>query len=232
MMFTATLQAFPEALILKKQDFKTGSKSILIIAPHPDDDAIGCGGSIAQHIQAGNFVATAYMTSGQQRAQEREQEAVEASKIMGTHTLYFLRNTDGALTCDTTTIQQMVDLIILIKPDIVYAPHKRDGHRDHQTTYTIVESALARLTTIHPLVLLYEVWTPFDRPTLCNDITTVMHIKMHAIQRHKSQCAMIRFDLAAQGLNQYRAMLSRCGQYAEAFCTMDYSNGWVEKPMN
>jgi LmbE family N-acetylglucosaminyl deacetylase len=64
----------------------------LVVAPHPDDDVIGCGGSIIRHIRRGHTVTVVYMTSGEAGSlvhpkEElrliREAEAREAASLMG-----------------------------------------------------------------------------------------------------------------------------------------------------
>ncbi|OGY22991.1 MAG: hypothetical protein A2172_03600 [Candidatus Woykebacteria bacterium RBG_13_40_15] len=80
--------------------------NILVFSPHPDDDLIGCGGSIAQHVKEGNKVSVVYMTSGESGslkyskdalAKIREKEARNALGVFGIRDLAFLRNPDGYL---------------------------------------------------------------------------------------------------------------------------------------
>ena len=80
--------------------------SVLVFAPHPDDDIIGCGGTLIHHVQAGARVAHVYMTSGdalsrkrrsKSLARIREKEAKRGAQIIGVSELIFLREPDSAL---------------------------------------------------------------------------------------------------------------------------------------
>jgi N-acetylglucosamine malate deacetylase 1 len=70
-----------------------------------------------------------------------------------------------------------------------------------------------------PIVLMFEVWTPLETFDHILDISEFVAIKTAAIRVHVSQCAEIRFDEAALGLNRYRGEM-HCwpgGAYAEVF---------------
>jgi N-acetylglucosamine malate deacetylase 1 len=112
--------------------------NVLVFAPHPDDDLIGCGGSMIRHRQAGHPVTVAYMTSGdagslhygkEELAGLREQEAREAAEIIGIRDLVFLRNADGYLTCDRDNLIRLTALVRERKPQVVYIPHAREDTR-------------------------------------------------------------------------------------------------------
>lgn len=95
-------------------------KKILVFAPHPDDDVIGCGGSIAKHTKQGSKVTVVYMTSGdagslnyskEELAQIREKEARSAAEILGVEDLIFLRNSDGYLEYNKENLVKIIELI-------------------------------------------------------------------------------------------------------------------------
>ncbi|HQO40210.1 MAG TPA: PIG-L family deacetylase, partial [Spirochaetota bacterium] len=74
-------------------------KRIMIFAPHPDDDILGCGGSIAKHTGRGNEVITVFMTSGESGSLSclcdelmaiRENEARQASSCLNVKETIFL----------------------------------------------------------------------------------------------------------------------------------------------
>src|SRR5512142_941609 len=80
---------------------------ILAIPPHPDDEVLGCGGSIAAHIAAGSDVTIAHLTSGERgttasataSGRNREREAVTAATVLGVpdRAVRFLRIPDGGI---------------------------------------------------------------------------------------------------------------------------------------
>lgn len=86
-----------------EQDNKAKTESVVVFAPHPDDDVIGCGGIVIQHVKKGDAVTIVCLTSGgeapwwgtkEQLKLIREQEATKATAIMGVHDLVFLREPD------------------------------------------------------------------------------------------------------------------------------------------
>ncbi|HCF49941.1 MAG TPA: hypothetical protein DER60_06645 [Syntrophomonas sp.] len=211
--------------------------NVLVFSPHPDDDVIGCGGSILKHSEVGHMVAVAYLTSGEagnirysktELARVRETEARQASALLGTNEVIFLHNEDGYLGYNKDTLIPVVNLIREKQPDIIYVPHKNDGHKDHIATNEIVLEAIerARSPFFHDLtgkpwlvkdVFCYEVWTPLQNITYVEDITVQMQRKLVALAMHQSQIENRDYHEAIQGLNRYRGVMTRKGMYCECF---------------
>ncbi|MBT4856541.1 PIG-L family deacetylase [bacterium] len=213
---------------------------ILVFSPHPDDDIIGCGGSIAKHVQAGNQVSIAYMTSGdagsldytkKELGEIREKEATKAANKLGVNDLIFLHEPDGYIQNKPDVLIKLVNLIRDMKPDLIYIPHKNDAVQDHQRTYEVVLEATKRASGpwfqecsgtpwATPIVLGYEVWTPIQAPGYKEDISEFIDLKIEALLEHKSQVSSIKYDEAIKGLNRYRGLgfAVDSGQpYGEAF---------------
>jgi LmbE family N-acetylglucosaminyl deacetylase len=119
----------------------SGASPVLVFAPHPDDDVIGCGGSIAKHVDAGRGVAIVYLTSGEAGslahgraalAAIREAEARAAAGALGVADLVFLRHPDGGLEAGPALVAELVRLLRARRPGLVYLPHGGDGGSDHQ----------------------------------------------------------------------------------------------------
>jgi LmbE family N-acetylglucosaminyl deacetylase len=204
--------------------------NILVIAPHPDDDIIGCGGSIAKHVSKGSSVSVIFMTSGETGSGNsdpatlkslREKEASEATKILGVTSTFFLGLPNGDLVVNKQTIEKVVDIIKSVKPDIVYLPHKKDNHRDHKASFEIGIEAISRAesktSTKVTVILAYEVWTPITEVTYIEDISAFIDKKIQALQEHKTQIDNTRFDEAIKGLNRYRGIMKGSGGYSECF---------------
>ena len=223
-------------------------KKVLVFAPHPDDDVIGCGGSIAKHTKNGHEVSVVYMTSGDasgkmqnlnEIALKREEEALNSARVLGVKTLYFLRNPDGYLTNDFKSLSILIDLIRKEQPDIAYLPHHVDGHKDHIITHELVVKALRKasrsgfqLGQWHPwkvkITLCYEVWTPLQEVSYVEDISEFMEVKLQALRHHASQLRYTRYDNAVEGLNRYRGSMTRTGQYGEGFQVLKMSRDDLE----
>lgn len=203
-------------------------ETVLVFAPHPDDDILGCGGSIVHHVRNGDRVIIVYMTSGDRSRWKgnkeelpilREAEAKRAAKKLGVRELVFLREQDRALKADDRTVRKVVDLILDYRPTFAYTTHQVDGHRDHQATYSIVAEAARRAKNKWkiPRILCYEVWTPITHVTDIKNITDVISLKLEALAEHKTQLANFNFVGGVKALNRYRGIMMRDGDYAECF---------------
>lgn len=215
----------------------TASKRILVFAPHPDDDILGCGGSMAWHVQQGQRLKVVYLTSGEsgsldyskeQLAALREQEARAAALLLGVEQTEFLRWPDGYLQVKPEYLQLLTNLIRMEKPHRIYLPHSQDAVADHLVTHRLVMEAVRRAAgpwfqecSPEPwqvgTVLGYEVWTPILSPGLAIDISSFMDIKIAALSEHRSQLRGYAYDDAITGLNRYRAVMNSRYQYCECF---------------
>jgi len=213
------------------------AKRVLIFAAHPDDDIIGCGGSLAKHVNLGNRVSACYMTSGEAGSLDyskdelstiREKEARNAAGVIGFKDLTFLRNTDGYLEYDRSNLKKLVELIREKQPNIVYVHHQSDGHQDHRTTFQLVNESLGRAGApifqefkgtpwSADIVLAYEVWTPLSDFEYVEDISEFIDKKTAALRKHESQTKSIRYDEASEGLARYRGAITGKGKYCEVF---------------
>lgn len=205
---------------------------ILIIAPHPDDEAIGCGGAIVAHIRNGDQVEIVFLTSGEKgghgRTEEetlalREAESVKAAEILKPTSIEFWRQPDGALSVNKAVVERLYKRIASRRTDMVYVPHEMESHPDHRAAAEIVRRAVQKIRTDkRPMVRMYEVWTPLQRMDIISDITQHVEVKRAAVNAYVSQCAEVDFEAAILGLNRYRGEM-HCwpeGEYAEVFKLM------------
>lgn len=204
---------------------------VLVLSPHPDDEAIGCGGTIRRHVVAGAEVRIVFLTSGERgghgRSSEdtlrmREEEARAAGRILGVAEVDFWREPDGALAPTARVVDRLRDLLEGWRPDVLYATHDGEMHPDHRATVAIVRAAMGSPPASSPRVLLYEVWTPLQRMDEIVDISEFLDDKLNAVRAHACQCAVLRFDDAVRGLNRYRGEMHSWpgGDYAEVFAVL------------
>ena len=211
-------------------------KNILVISPHPDDEAIGCGGTIALHISWGDVVHVIFLTSGEkgghgkpekQTIATREQEAKDAARILKIEKTDFWREPDGNLEATDNNIARLAEKLNVFRPAVIYVPHNNEDHHDHKSAYDLVKQLLQYPDHVFnkPEVFCYEVWTPIQQIDLVHDISAQVEIKREAIRAHKSQCEVMDFDEAILGLNRYRGEMHSWpgGDYAEVFMKMDTS---------
>ena len=194
-------------------------RRVLVLAAHPDDEVIGCGGLIALLTAAGAEVHVAYATDGEatrggvgssdEVARVRRAEAIEACRVLGVDAPRFLGHPDGALAANGAALAaDVAALIAEFRPEVVLAPWHLDGHEDHR--------ALAAAVPAEETHWGYEVWTPLP-PTWVVDVTAVQHLKEQALACYRTT----PFDATAMlGLGRYRAVHGLQGRgHAEAFFT-------------
>ncbi|MBK9180818.1 MAG: PIG-L family deacetylase [Acidimicrobiales bacterium] len=201
------------------------ARRAVVLAPHPDDESIGCGGTLALLADAGAEVTVAFVTDGEatvgatasavETAARRRAEAEVAGAVLGVATR-FCGLPDGAV---ASRLDELVGVVAALAaelaPEVVFAPWPLDGHPDHRA----VARALARAAVTLPAgaeVWGYETWTPLE-PTRVVDVTAVVDRKREAIAAHVT--AHQAFDVGAMlGLNRYRSVHGLLGRgFAEAF---------------
>jgi LmbE family N-acetylglucosaminyl deacetylase len=206
-------------------DKPKGSR-VLVLSPHPDDDVLGCGGTLYKHRLAGNEVTVVYLTDGRKGSPgptdedslvvERRKEAEAAAKVIGIKKLVFLDNRDTKLKRSTETVRQMSELLEETQPDIVYLPFFLDNHKDHLAANEIFVAS-CEAGGYRSQCYAYEVWTAIV-PNCLVDISECFAAKLEAIRQHKTQ-ANLDFVAKIGGLNAYRSMAAPDTKYAEAFYT-------------
>jgi LmbE family N-acetylglucosaminyl deacetylase len=200
---------------------------VLVISPHPDDEAIGCGGTLRHHVVHGDTVHVVFLTSGEKgghgRSPEetrrtREKEARKAAEILELAQMEFWGAPDGALQATVELVRRLRRTLSAFRPTHLYVTHDREMHPDHRASVRLVRKALEG-TKAGPSVLLYEVWTPLQQIDEIVDITPYIKTKLRAIRAYRSQCVTVAFDQAVLGLNRYRGEMHSWpgGDYAEVF---------------
>lgn len=187
---------------------------ILIFAAHPDDEVLGCGGTIAYHRSIGDDVAVCYLSEGvssrfdfdkfkspsswMQDVINRENMARKAASILDFQIIDFLRlpnlRTEDLPKLDI--VKQIIPIILDYQPDIVYVNFPGDLNTDHKVTFNSVFTAL-RPSTLHNVkkILCYEVlssteWAPnilrmkFNPDTYVN-ISDFFKLKMSSIYAYE-----------------------------------------------
>ncbi|HEY0141397.1 MAG TPA: PIG-L family deacetylase [Thermoanaerobaculia bacterium] len=200
---------------------------LLVLAPHPDDEVIGCGGLVAQHLRDGRAVRIIIATDGAQAgdAAAREEESRRGIARLGDGAeVEFLRFPDRGLGDDVAA--RLRGELMAFRPDLIAVPSPIEIHPDHlalarafcdlvqRDELLFAELAVAR-------VAFYEVSQPL-RPNVLVDITDVADAKFAGIDEHRSQTALRNYSSFARGLNSYRAMtLPPETTYAEAYYLLD-----------
>ena len=125
-------------------------KIILVVAAHTDDEAMGCGGTIARHVAEGDKVHLLFMTDGvgsrevvAEEVTERLSAAQQAADILGVSSFINLNFPDNRM--DSVALLDIVKevetVISKIAPEIIYTHHIGDLNIDHQVTHKVVMTA-------------------------------------------------------------------------------------------
>ncbi|MCC7409163.1 MAG: PIG-L family deacetylase [Phycisphaeraceae bacterium] len=215
--------------------------NILVIGPHPDDQELGMGGSIARLAAQGHNLLLLDMTNGEPTPhgspEIRQRESAAAAAILGVpRQLLGLKNREVQHTLEAR--HAVAGVIRQFRADIIFLPYPDDAHPDHRAVTRIVEDARfdAKLTKtdlpgdpIYPKWMIYYYCTHLRHvadPSFCLDISAQMDQKEKSILAYHSQFVVPEKNRAVltwlRQLNGY--MGSRIGtQYAEPF--------WMKEPL-
>lgn len=206
--------------------------NILVIAPHPDDEVIGCGGTICLHSDRGDRVVAVFLTSGELGLKQvsrdtawaiREREARAAARILGLSETIFLRLPDWSVGDNPDSAAALLRPILRReRPDIVFLPHPKEWHPDHQAAWPALKCALSGARNARlPVFRAYEVWTPLAACEEVQDISSVMPRKLRALGIHKSQLGEFDYLSAVEGLDRFRGATAGKCRYAEVFVDLE-----------
>lgn len=115
-------------------------KNILVIAPHPDDETLGCGGTLLRHIDEGNKVYWLLGTTikeGQgfssDRVNSRQKEIKKVSEMYGFagYKQLDFNTTELDQVPRNILVQQISEYVNEVKPNTIYLPYRNDVHSDH-----------------------------------------------------------------------------------------------------
>lgn len=220
-------------------------KKILIIAPHPDDETLGCGGSLLKHKDADDQIFWLIVTNiderhgwTQARVQQRQKEISKVAKLYGFNEIFKLDLPTTRL--DTIPISDIIENIssvfINVKPQIVYLPNRNDVHTDHQIVFNASYSCTKNFR--YPFVervMMYETLSETEfspsltengfLPNFYNDITDYFESKIDIMRIYASEIMEENLPRSLSVIESFcRVRGARIGKkYAEAFCLLfDY----------
>ncbi|MEO8298137.1 MAG: PIG-L family deacetylase [Burkholderiales bacterium] len=226
-------------------------RRVLVLSPHPDDEAIGCAGAVLAHVAAGAEVRIVHVSDGRngdRRLQDpaldghtrrtlqqglvatRRNEARQWAREAGAAEARFLEMPDGAIAPGETHVTRLAAWLDEARPELVYLPFVTDLLEDHWQTARLFSAAVERCGPwVDALVVRgYEVWSPLPANRVA-DITAWAARKRELLGVYGSQLRDVDYRRAIEGLNTYRSMMlaaTGCGQ-AEAFFEC-HLRGWLD----
>jgi N-acetylglucosamine malate deacetylase 1 len=212
---------------------------LLVIAPHPDDAEIGAGGSLARAASEGKRSGVLELTRGELGSlgtpELRDQEALEAAKILGLAYRGNMRWTDGGVQDSAQYRLELAQVLRDLRPQTLIVPSERDRHPDHVGAARVCASAVhfagLRKAALNgephrvSRVLSYQGNAPIEASVLVN-VTDHMNIWAEAILAHTSQFTgeAVSETVSPEILERREARMMYWGtfigvRYAEAFET-------------
>lgn len=180
------------------------AKTVLVVVAHADDEALGCGGTIARHVAEGDLVFVVFMADGvSSRAQagqddlvKRHAAAEHAREILGIRKNFYLGLPDNCLDSLPLieVIKRLEPIFSKLQPNIVYTHHHGDLNVDHRITHQAVLTACRPTPGSHTqAIYAFEVissteWaTPVAEPFVPNyyvNISDQLSTKIQALKAY------------------------------------------------
>lgn len=200
---------------------------MLVLAPHQDDEAIGCGGALALQIRSGAAAHVIVLQDGgdehlsvgvsrEELTLRRNRESIDAAAVLGLPSPQFL-NHESLKKSHNQAVEQVRNAIRDRKVDAVFAPFIFDNHPDHLATNRILADALESIPW-DVRVFGYEVWG-LCIPNVIVAIDEAVDQKRRMIESFPFANAAVDYTHSTLGLNMYRSRLLPPGtaSYAECF---------------
>lgn len=178
---------------------------ILVIAAHPDDAEISCGGTIAKHISLGYKVGIVDLTRGELgtrgTAEIRDKEAAEAAAILNVAVRENLELRDGFFRNTEEEQTKVIRAIRKYQPEIILANAIQDRHPDHGKAAALIYDAcfLSGLPKVEtsdqgkpqqawrPKAIYHFIQSEYIKPDFVVDVSAFWDKKMEALKAFKSQ---------------------------------------------
>lgn len=214
---------------------------ILVIAPHPDDEILGCGGVMAKHIADGDDVYVCIATSSRiKKYRDLNSEYVHrVSDYLGVKEVFFLDYPTVELISISNRdfTNSFTELIKNNQPEIVYIPFYGDMHTDHKMVADAAMVALRpysapTVKAIYAYETLSETGWNYPNvdkafiPNTFEDISKYIDIKIHAMELYETKITTPPHPRSAEGIStlaKYRGGTVGV-EYAEAFMCLRQIN--------
>ncbi|MBT5400692.1 PIG-L family deacetylase [bacterium] len=181
------------------------NENVLIVAAHPDDEVLGCGGVIAKHIDDNDNVSVVFMADGvesrnyqdfESNISDRKTHALKACSILGVNNPIFLNFPDNRMDSIPLldVIKSIEKIIDKLSPTIIYTHNDSDLNIDHRITYqAVMTSCRPQQGSSIKKIYLFEVLSSTEWslssygsfvPNCFVDITNFIDVKIDALNEY------------------------------------------------
>lgn len=200
---------------------------ILVIAPHPDDESIACGGILAKYgeqidclcVNSSGIKYDWNEETASEIADKRISEFYQVNKIAHTKSSYCAKffGIPPFFLDMKKHINEYLKRFNFAEYDIIFTPSQKDGHREHRFVSNFLLPKLLSKSKYKKnlLICLYDVWSAIEDVNYYEDISSVIDKKQELIDVYQSRINNQYFPCIS-GLNRYRGLIAKC-EYAEAF---------------
>ena len=219
---------------------------VLVIAAHPDDEILGCGGVVALHTEKGDHVTSLIVCEGDSlrynnKTQEHQGQIYRAAEVLGVQDVRSLKLPDQKL--ETIVLTDLIDPILEVvrevEPNIIYCQYGGDVNQDHKILFEAI------LVATRPTEEFIEVVYAFDTasstewgyprnfvPDTWIDISSTLDLKIKAMAEYKTELREYPHPRSLEALrNKAYAWGNQClMESAETFMTIrrTFRNGKVD----
>ena len=209
-------------------------RRVLVVAPHPDDEILGCGGMLAHHAERGDEIRVVVLTDGvagdpaghsdADLAEQRRAESRAAGAVLGVADYRFAGAADGSLAADAGLVACLVEELDDYGPTLIYGPSPQEMHPDHRAAARALMAACLRSAAGEgevPRLLLYGINGQVTANALY-DTTAVFERKSEAIRCFTSQLAYHDMLAKADAVDRARTVNVDLEEvrYVEGFCDL------------
>ncbi|MCB1053930.1 MAG: PIG-L family deacetylase, partial [Acidobacteria bacterium] len=225
------------------------ARKALVLAPHYDDEILGCGGLVMRWLEGGADVAVLFLTDGAGGVEDvddraaygatRRAEADNVAASLGLRVVAHLGLADGSLAQQTEDLAaSLTEALVAEAPDTVLVPSPLEASEDHRATFAALHEALAPIRPGHALaavaedlqVLVYEVNHPLY-PNLLVDVGATLPALERAMELYASQQRRHDYWSAALGLRRFRTQtLGPDVEAAEAYVALGLGDFTTRSP--
>jgi len=212
--------------------------TVLVVAVHPDDETLGCGGTLLKHREQGDMIhwliVTGITVNGGFSQEQVTRRAEEIETVADGYCFSSVHQLNLPTTCldmlpRKDLVRKISEVFQLIKPDILYLPFSNDVHSDHRVAFECTYSCtkVFRYPYIRKICLMETLTetefapanAPSFTPNLFVNITEQMEKKLEILALYPSEMGQHPFPRSAEttrALAMFRGSSANC-DYAESF---------------